>query len=242
MKLLIADNYTALSQQAAADLIKLAGNEKAPLVCPATGDTPAGLYKVLVDKVNNKEVDISCWHFLGLDEWVGMNGEDEGSCRFHLNNQLLFPLQVASDNIIFFDGRANNLQEECSKTEAFIRQQGTIDISVLGLGMNGHIGMNEPGTAIDTRSHVGELDAETQKVGQKYFNTAQRLTAGITLGLGTLMESKHILLLISGAHKAAIVKKALEGAISEKVPGSLLRNHPSLRIYLDKEAAQLLAF
>jgi glucosamine-6-phosphate isomerase len=240
MKLFIADNYTALSQQAAADLIQLANKEKEPLVCTASGDTPAGLYKVLVDKVKNKEVDITSWKFLGLDEWVGMNGDDEGSCRFHLNNQLLYPLKVASDKIVFFDGRANDLQEECKKTEAFIRQQGAIDVSIAGLGMNGHIGMNEPGTSIATRSHISELDPVTQKVGQKYFTSAQRLTAGITLGLGTLMESKYIILLISGAHKAEIVKQVLEGDISEKVPGSLLRNHPGLRVYLDKEAAQLL--
>ncbi len=241
MKLFITDTYTELSQQAAEDLVQLTATNDSPVVCTASGDTPAGLYKALFDKVKNKEAAITDWYFLGLDEWAGMNGGDQGSCRFHLNNQLLNPLRVASDKIIFFDGRANDLLDECERIENFISQKGPVDVSILGLGMNGHIGMNEPGTSINTRTHISELDPVTQKVGQKYFKSAQQLTAGITLGLATLLESKYIFLLISGVHKAEIAKEVLEGAISEKIPGSLLRNHPGLRVYLDKEAAQLLA-
>ncbi len=241
MKLFITDTYTELSQQAAEDVVQLTATKEAPVVCTASGDTPAGLYKAFFNKVKNKEAAIADWYFLSLDEWVGMNGDDQGSCRFHLNNQLLNPLKVANDKIIFFDGRANDLQQECERIENFIRKNGPIDVSILGLGMNGHIGMNEPGTSVNTRTHVSDLDPVTKKVGQKYFRTAQELTAGITLGLANLLESKYIFLLISGAHKAEIVKQVLEGEISEKVPGSLLRNHPGLRVYLDKEAAQLLA-
>ena len=241
MKLFITDTYTELSQQAAEDLVQLTANKKMPVVCTASGDTPAGLYEDLFDKVKNKEADISDWYFLSLDEWVGMNGGDEGSCRFHLNNQLLNPLRVTTDKIIFFDGRANDLQQECDRIENFIKQHGAIDVSIIGLGMNGHVGMNEPGTAISTRSHISKLDPLTAQVGQKYFKSATPLSEGITLGLATLLESKYILLLVSGTKKAAIVKQVLQGEISENIPGSLLRNHPGLRIYLDKEAAQLLA-
>jgi glucosamine-6-phosphate isomerase len=241
MKLFITDSYTELSQQAAEDVVQLTATKEAPVVCTASGDTPAGLYQALFDKVKNKEASVADWYFLSLDEWVGMNGNDQGSCRFHLDNQLLNPLKIATDKIIFFDGRANDLQEECTRIENFIRSSGPIEVSILGLGMNGHIGMNEPGTSAGSRTHVSQLDEITQKVGQKYFRTAQELTAGITLGLGTLLASKHIFLLISGAHKAAIVKQVLEGEISENVPGTLLRNHPGLRVYLDKEAAQLLS-
>jgi glucosamine-6-phosphate isomerase len=241
MKLFITDTYTELSQQAAEDVVQLTATQEAPVVCTASGDTPAGLYKALFDKVKNKEAAIGDWYFLSLDEWVGMNGNDQGSCRFHLDNQLLNPLKIANDKIIFFDGRANDLQQECERIENFIRKNGPIDVSILGLGINGHIGMNEPGTSVNTRTHVSALDPVTKKVGQKYFRTAQELTDGITLGLANLLESKHIILLISGAHKAAIVKQVLEGEITENVPGSLLRNHPGLRVYLDKEAAQLLS-
>lgn len=241
MKLFIADNYEELSRQAAIDLVELTSTSNNPIVCVASGNTPEGLYKELVEKVKNKEINVDGWHFLGLDEWVGMNGNDEGSCRFFVGNHLLFPLNVTHDKIIFFDGRATDLQLECTRVEDFIHKYAHIHVSILGMGLNGHIGMNEPGTSVNIRSHVCELHPITQKVGQKYFTKEQQLTNGITLGLGTILESEHIILLISGKLKASIVKEALEGDISENVPASLLRTHPGLRIYLDKDAAQLLS-
>jgi glucosamine-6-phosphate isomerase len=239
MEIIVADTYDSLSAQAADDLIQLMQSRKDPLLCTASGDTPAGLYKKIVEKVNQKEVDISAWSFVGLDEWAGMNGNDEGSCRYYLNEQLFYPLNIPGNKISFFDGSAMDLDKECGVTENFIRQHNGIDAAILGLGMNGHIGMNEPGTSPALRSHVAELDPITQKVGQKYFKKEQKLTKGITLGLATLMESKHIFLLVSGSHKAEIIKKVLEGEISEQVPGSLLRRHPGLKIYLDTDAASL---
>jgi galactosamine-6-phosphate isomerase len=103
--------------------------------------------------------------------------------------------------------------------------------------MNGHIGMNEPGTPAAMRTHVSTLDATTQKVGQKYFNEQQQLTQGITLGLQTIMEARHLILLVSGEHKAAIVRRVLQEESSEQLPASLLRHHPQLHVYLDKAAA-----
>ena len=135
----------------------------------------------------------SDWYFLSLDEWVGMNGEDEGSCRFHLNNQLFNPLNVKEDHIGFFDGQEKDLERECDKIENFITGHGGIDIAILGLGMNGHVGMNEPGTSLSLRSHVTELDSLTKKIGQKYFKKEQELSKGITLGLATLHGSPVLL-------------------------------------------------
>jgi glucosamine-6-phosphate isomerase len=237
MKIFIADDYVAMSKQAADDVAEMMKARKQSLICTASGDSPAGLYKEIVERTNTKQLNVSDWFFVGLDEWIPMNGNDEGSCRYHLNHQLFDPLRVASDKICFFDGRANDLEAECDKTENFIRQHGGIDVAILGVGMNGHVGMNEPGTSIKTRSHIAELAATTQQVGQKYFKKEQKLTKGITLGLTTLMEAKNIILIVSGKHKAAITKKIVEDEISEDLPATLLRNHSSLRIYLDKEAA-----
>ena len=241
MKIFVADTYDTLSKQAADDLIQLMQSRKDSLLCTASGDTPAGLYKKLIEKVNQKDLNISGWSFVGLDEWGGMNGNDEGSCRYYLNEQLFYPLNIPGNKISFFDGSAMDLTKECEATENFIRQHNGIEVAILGLGMNGHIGMNEPGTSPALRSHVAELDPITQKVGQKYFKKEQELTKGITLGLKTLMESRHIFLLVSGSHKAEIIKKVLEGEISEQVPASLLRNHPGLVVYVDKAAAQLIS-
>jgi len=241
MKVFIAGNYAELSAKAADDLIQLMKINDHPVVCTASGDSPAGMYKLLVEKFERKELDVSNWQILGLDEWVGLNGDTEGSCRYHLNNQLFNPLQLTSEQIVFFDGKAADLQQECEAVETFIQQQGGIDVAILGLGLNGHIGMNEPGTSAASRSHVITLDPITQKTGQKYFKERQELTHGITLGIASLMDAKQIMLLVSGAKKAAIVKQLLEEEISEKIPGTLLRNHPGLTVYLDKEAASLLA-
>ncbi|WP_018612637.1 glucosamine-6-phosphate deaminase [Segetibacter koreensis] len=240
MELFVADTYEAMSKQAAEDVLQLMQPAEKALICPASGDSPAGLYKELVQLVKTKQVNISDWSFVGLDEWAGMNGVDEGSCRFHLNNQLFNPLEIKSEKICFFDGRASDLQFQCNQVEDFIAAHQGIDVAIVGLGLNGHVGMNEPGTSASLRSHVTDIDPLTQKTGQKYFKEPRSLTQGITLGLANLMETKHVILLVSGRHKADIVKQILEGEISEALPASLLRNHQNLKVYLDKEAAALL--
>src|SRR4051812_49279735 len=116
MKIFVADTYEGMSKKAADDIILLMQQLRQPLICTASGDSPAGLYRELVQRVNAKESNIADWYFISLDEWGGMNGSDEGSCRFHLNNQLFDPLDVADERIIFFDGRGD-LQGECVKVE-----------------------------------------------------------------------------------------------------------------------------
>lgn len=239
MKVIIKETYEQLSAIAAIDLVALMKLRQNPLVCTASGDTPAGMYKQLVEKVKEHELDIAGWSFVGLDEWMGMNENTEGSCRYHLNKQLFDHLPINEERISFFDG-TKDAEKECERVESFISQHGGIHVAILGLGMNGHIGMNEPGSSPAERSHLTKLDAMTQQVGQKYFQQQQTLSEGITLGLGTLLESDHIFLLVSGAHKAGIVKQLVEGEISAQLPGSLLRNHPSATLYLDKAAASQL--
>lgn len=239
MNIRITDSYEELSKQAADEILHFTSSIKEPLICTASGDSPAGLYNELVSRVKENKADISNWKFVGLDEWAGMNGDDEGSCRYHLNNQFYHPLKISEEKICFFDGRADNLEDECEKTENFIKQNGGIDIAILGLGLNGHIGMNEPGTSPTLRSRIADIDPQTQQVGQKYFTKPQQLTHGLTLGLATIMEAKKIILIVSGSRKAAIVKKILEEN-PPKLPASLLCSHPGLTIYLDKEAAQLI--
>jgi glucosamine-6-phosphate isomerase len=240
MKIIIANNYEDMSRQAAHDVIETMQLSDQPLFCPASGDTPVGLYKELIHLHQQQKFDSSNWSFVGLDEWVGMNETDEGSCKYSLNAQLFYPLKVADDKIYFFDGRAKDLNSECDRIEQFIQRHGGIDVAVLGLGMNGHVGMNEPYTSPSLRSHIATLDPVTQQVGQKYFKERRRLSQGITLGLATLLDSKHIFLLVSGKRKAAIVKKVIEGDIIDEVPASLLRRHSDLKIYLDVDAAEVI--
>jgi galactosamine-6-phosphate isomerase len=241
MNIIVADSYAVMSQNAAAHVIDFMNQSTHPLICVASGDSPAGLYKELAEKVKRGELDIANWYFAGLDEWIGMNAEDQGSCRYILDQQLFQPLRVPENRICFFDGKAVNTKMECKKMEDYIALHGGLDVAVLGLGMNGHIGLNEPGTPAHLTSHVSVIAQQTQEVGQKYFNSARTLTNGITMGLATLLAAKHLILVVSGAKKAAILQQGLEGEQTENVPLSLLRNHPAFTVYCDKEAGRLLS-
>jgi glucosamine-6-phosphate isomerase len=238
MKLFIADTYDALSRQTADDLVLLLKEKVQPLLCVASGDSPAGLYRELVNRVQQEELDVSDWYFVGLDEWLGMNGKDEGSCRFHLDQQLFQPMQINENRICFFDGRSDDAEAECGRIEALIAEHGGIEVAILGLGMNGHVGMNEPGTHPSTFAHVAVLDEETKQVGQKYFKQQKQLTGGLTLGIADLQAARNVFLVVNGRHKASIVKRMLDEPVSEQLPVSLLRHHPDLTVYLDREVAE----
>src|SRR5664279_2267847 len=240
MEIKVSDTYPIMSKLCVDDLLDKVKAIKEPLICTASGDTPKGMYEELVKRVRDENINIADWRFISLDEWSGMNGNDEGSCRYHLNNQLFHPLHVAEDKIIFFDGRAKNPQAQCDGIEDYIHLMGGIDVAILGLGMNGHVGMNEPGTPPELYSHIADLDAITQIVGQKYFKNEQQLTKGLTLGLASLKEASFIMLLANGTKKAIIIKKIFEHDESPQFPATLLLNHKKMSIYLDKEAASLI--
>ena len=226
-----------MSIKAAEDVINLMQASHNKLLCIASGDTPSGMYKEIVAKVETEGLDIDDWNFVGLDEWAGMNGHDEGSCRYHVDQQFFHPLKINTEKICFFNGRAGDPEQECAATEEFIKQRGGITVAILGIGSNGHIGMNEPGTPVLLRAHVAEIDPETQSTGQKYFTTPRPLSHGITLGIADLMEAQHVLLLASGSKKASIIKRVMEESISEALPATILRKHAGCKIYLDAEAA-----
>ena len=139
MKLFVLDTYKLMSKHAADDVIETMQSRDQALICTASGDSPAGLYRELVERAEKQQLDISGWHIVGLDEWAGLNGRDEGSCRYHLDRELFHPLHVARENICFFDGRADDLRAECEQTEKFIRERGGMDVAILGVGMNGHV-------------------------------------------------------------------------------------------------------
>ena len=240
MQHIIEHTYEAMAETAGADLLHILQGVEAPLICPTSGSTPAAMYSALGKRMQREKVDYSRWHFVGLDEWAGMNGTDKGSCRHFVDQTLFEPLGIREEQICFFDGRAADLVWECTRVEDFIQQQGGITIAIVGLGLNGHVGMNEPGTTASMRTHVAKIAKETQAVGQKYFETEKDLSKGLTLGLATLLEAKHLFLVANGKKKAAIVQKIVREAPSEALPATLLKNHPGFRMYLDAEAAALL--
>ncbi len=240
MKILIDDTYEAMSKRVANDVINIMRTAPKPLFCAASGDSPKGLYKELAHQNNASSIDISNWYFLGLDEWIGLDANDEGSCRYMLNKDLFHPLHVKDEMICCFNGKTTDTTKECDRIETFIQQHNGIDVAILGLGMNGHIGLNEPGTSLSLRSHISDIAETTKTVGQKYFSKPQTLTKGITLGLATLMDAKHLFLIVSGEKKASILKQALQHEATEAIPATLIRDHPGFVVYADKDAAKLL--
>lgn len=237
MKIIVSENYEALSKQIATDVAEILDQPDHPLFCPTSGDTPKGLYAALLDLQKENKVDFSNWLFVGLDEWTDMNGDDEGSCRQSLDQHFFGPAGITDAQVCFFDGKQNDGEAECNKVEDFINRNGGIDLVVIGLGLNGHVGMNEPGTPANIRSHISTLDAQTVQTGQKYFNRPTPLTTGLTLGIATLLSARHVFLMVNGNRKAAIVKHVIDADATEAIPATLLKEHADFRIYLDKEAA-----
>jgi glucosamine-6-phosphate isomerase len=240
MKLIISRSYEEMSRRAADDLLALMDSPSSKLICPASGDTPSGLFKELVERCHQQKVNVADWKFISLDEWVGMNGDTVGSCRNYLDRQLFQPLAIRQENIFFFDGKEEP-EPQCRHAEAFISANNGIKVCILGLGLNGHVGMNEPGTPRDSRTHVAGIAEETQKTGQKYFPGEQSLSHGITVGISTISDAAHIMLLVSGKTKAAIVKAVIENSPTEAIPATLLKRHQDFRIYLDTDAASALS-
>lgn len=235
MDIFLEKDYNTLSAAAAKHLLSLARKKPSPLVCVASGDSPAVLYHEIIAQKNANET--ASWNFVGLDEWQGMNASDEGSCQWHLHQQLFQPLKVEAGRICFFDGRTASLEAECRRIDQFITDHDGIDIAVIGLGSNGHIGMNEPERDPTLTAHIAELDPSTIKTAQKYFKKETTITGGLTLGIASILSAKHIFLIVSGTHKAAIIKQLMESEPTPALPVTWLKNHPNAYLYLDEAAA-----
>ncbi len=224
--------------RAAADLIvNQVNNKPASLLCFPSGESPAGVFKYLLDDMEAGKVDFSQCNFVGLDEWVGMDKDDDGSCTNFLFEKFFIPADISADKMRFFDAKATNLDASCRAMDAFIKEKGPLDVMMVGIGMNGHIGLNEPGTDFNLYAHHAPLAETTITVGQKYFKQQTVLTEGITLGLKHLQESKIPLLVAGGAKKADIIAQALQGEVTEQLPATIFQTLPSAMVFLDEGAA-----
>lgn len=237
MTLNICKDYAELSAKTADMILEQVRRKPEAALCLAAGDTPRMAYQILAGSARAKQVDFSKCTFLGLDEWVGIPPENTGSCAYFLTRNLFEPLGISRDQIFLFDAMSGDPQRECRKMDTVIASKGGIDLIVVGVGMNGHIGFNEPGVSQDLRAHVVPLDETTKTVGQKYFDNDTALEFGITLGLKHFLESKNAVVIASGLKKAGVMKRALDGAITAEIPASIIRKHARGVVMLDKDAA-----
>jgi glucosamine-6-phosphate deaminase len=240
MEVSVYKDYEELSKAGADLLLKQVSSKPDSLICIPSGDTPTGMLARLLQYAQEKKVDLSQCYFVGLDEWLGMDENTEGSCKHYMYSHLFTPAQISSGKIVFFDALATDVAQECERINNFIDEKGGLDFMMVGIGMNGHIGFNEPGTNFSSYAHESNLDAVTTEVGQKYFKEQVALKAGITLGLQHLTEAKLAVLIASGTTKAAIVAKALEAEVTTEVPASIFQLIPHASVLLDREAAALL--
>lgn len=240
MQLKIFKDYHTLSLEVAGMIIQLVKNKPGATLCLAAGDTPRLAYSLLAEKANDEKADFSRCTFIGLDEWIGIPPTNQGSCHYFLQTNLFAPLGVQRRQIHLFDALSQDLASECRKMDNIIREKGGIDLMLVGVGMNGHIGFNEPGVEVDLYSHVMTLDETTQTVGQKYFAEATKLQEGITLGLQHLLDSGNTIVMASGTKKAGIIREALEEPITTRLPASIIRKHKGGMVMLDQDAASLL--
>ena len=241
MELITKKDYDELSKAVGDFVIDYVGKKPDSLICFAGGDTPLGLLKYLVEAVNENKVDLSKCRFVGLDEWVGLGRDVKGSCQEMLYNNFYDLIPVPKEQVCFFNGLAKDLNEECRRVDSFISDNGNLDLIVLGIGMNGHIGFNEPAEDFPKFTHCVDLTESTIQANARFFDKPEDVpTQAYTMGIGTIMRAKRILLIASGKDKAAIVKEALFGPVRPQVPASILQLHPDVTVVLDEEAASCL--
>ena len=229
-----------LSDYLAEQMIELILSKPNALICFASGNSPRNTASCFVQKVKDRNIDVSSFSFIGLDEWVGVPPTLSGSCHNDFNNWLFEPLGIKKTQYHLFDGMSSNLDEECRLMDAFIQAHDGIDMMVVGIGLNGHIGFNEPGSSFDHKSHVVPLDEITATVGQKYFAQPMKLEHGITLGFQHLLAAKKVYLIANGTAKAEVIEKAVEGDVTSSFPASVMQLHPNGFILVDEAAASLL--
>jgi glucosamine-6-phosphate isomerase len=239
-KISIYDDYESMSQAAAARVIELLDEKPNAVICLPSGSTPRGMFYELVSAHESGRADFSKCTFIGLDEWVGLGAADNGSCRDLLDKDFLLPIGFNDEQIVFFNGLAENPQAECDRVNIAVATVGGLDLIVLGVGMNGHLALNEPGTPFDIYAHVSELDPMTVQVGQKYFKKETRLTRGITVGIGHILGAKSAILIASGKGKASVIQRALSLPVTTDFPATALQSHSNAEFILDRDAAELL--
>lgn len=237
MNIIVNENAAAQCERVAQDLAQYIRSHPGALLCLAAGDTPLPAYARLAEMGNAGEVDLNSVFYVGLDEWVGLGAETRGSCRQVMQDVFYGPSHIRPENMAVWDGLNPEPAKEIERIMAFVAKHGGVDYTLLGIGMNGHVGFNEPGTGLAEGGILVELDETTRAVSAKYFDTAMPVEKGLTLGAGELKKAHTLCLMANGARKAGIVCKVLREMSTADVPASLLTDHPNAVFYLDAEAA-----
>lgn len=235
MNLRIYKDYSTLSRTTADLIVSFIRAKPQALVCLASGHSPKGVFECLVQDVKARKLSLSQCTFVSLDEWLGIGAKEKGSCRAMMDEDLFLPLGIKDSQIVFFNGLSHDPEGEVLRVNNLIATNGGLDIMLVGIGTNGHIAMNEPGTPFGIRAHVSVLAEETKTVGQKYFDKTTSLSKGITLGLGHFKESRLPILMANGEKKKDIIARLLASPPIESLPASIVHSIEHAYVMLSED-------
>ena len=236
MKFIKVDTYEELSELATEIVVGQVKLNPNSVLGLATGSTPIGLYNNLVEKNKKGELDFSKVKTINLDEYVGLNAENNQSYRYFMNYHLFNKININIVNTFVPNGVASNMEQEAKEYDQKIESLGGIDLQILGIGIDGHIGFNEPDNCFTKETHVVLLDESTIEANSRFFESKKDVpTSAITMGMGSIMGAKKILLIANGKNKKEILEKALFGKITPLVPASILQLHKDLTVIYSDE-------
>ncbi|MFD2832928.1 6-phosphogluconolactonase [Gramella sp. AN32] len=224
-----------MSRQSARLLISHIKGNGTKSLCLASGSSPLGLYKNFVDAYKEDPANFPNLKVVKLDEWGGIDITEETSGESYLKTNILAPLRIKEPNFISFQTNTASPEKECERVQDELENLGALDVCILGLGMNGHLGFNEPAKELMSYCHVAKLSRKTLQHAMA-VSMAKKPTYGLTLGMANILNSKKIILVVSGAHKQIVIKHLLEQKISTYLPASLLWLHPNTTCFIDEES------
>jgi glucosamine-6-phosphate deaminase len=235
MKYIEVETYEELSTKAAELIASVVKSKPESVLGLATGSSPLGTYDGLIKAYNNGEVDFSKVTTINLDEYIGLTPDNDQSYRYFMETNLFSKINVRKDYTFVPDGCAKDIEKECKEYDERISALGGIDIQLLGIGLDGHIGFNEPCDVFVKETHLVDLDPSTIEANARFFSSIDDVPKqAVTMGMGGIMGAKKVLLIANGKNKEEIVKKAFFGPITPKVPASVLQLHPDVTVIYSK--------
>ncbi len=243
MRVIVKSNYEEMSEEAAKIVAELVREKGDCVLGLATGSTPVGLYHQLVRMHKEEGLDFSKVKTFNLDEYYGISPQHPQSYRYFMNENLFNGINIDKKNTFVPDGTIplEKIEKYCDEYEKMIKKAGGIDLQVLGIGSDGHIAFNEPGSPLFSRTRLVALDKQTIKDNSRFFDNIEDVPKfALSMGVGTILEAKEILFLVNGEKKAEVVAKAIEGPITSLITASSLQFHQKVTTILDEEAASKL--
>lgn len=236
MKKLVHAGVEAQAEAIAALIADYVRENPTALLCLAAGDTATAAYAKMAEMQRNGLANFRECRLVGLDEWAGLSETEVGSCKKYIMENVILPLELKPENVTFFNACAESLSRECEMVDQYLNDNGPIDISLMGVGMNGHIALNEPGCDFAAEAHTVRLADTTKQVAVKYFHRQTPVTEGITLGMKQIWESRLLIVMANMGRKREIMYKAMYGEVTNNVPASYLQIHPNCIVSVDEAA------